>query len=127
MPAGMRLQMVWGMRADIKDSTLWWMSYFFRNCYTAQTRYQFLLETGPVHEWYEGNYPGAVLLGIGNRRDETTLKKFRSRHTRAQRQVLKSFILLVRIAMLRKPPISWLALVAIRTSCSQVLLQFFNV
>ncbi|GFW18712.1 hypothetical protein TNCV_1369661 [Trichonephila clavipes] len=54
----------------------------------SQTRYQVLLEVGPfVHERYERNYPGAALLRKGSRRDETTLSKFRSRHTRAQRHV----------------------------------------
>ncbi|GFT67411.1 RNase H domain-containing protein [Trichonephila clavipes] len=41
----------------------------------------------PVHEWYEGNHPGAALLEIGSRRDETTLARFRSGHTRVQRHV----------------------------------------
>ncbi|GFV80121.1 uncharacterized protein TNCV_1476841 [Trichonephila clavipes] len=41
----------------------------------------------PVHERYEGNHPGAALLGAGSRRDETTLSRFRSGHTRDQRYV----------------------------------------
>ncbi|GFT13254.1 hypothetical protein TNCV_4077091 [Trichonephila clavipes] len=42
----------------------------------------------PVHEWYEGNHPGAALLGTGRRRDETTLARFHSGHTRAQRLMM---------------------------------------
>ncbi|GFV63900.1 RNase H domain-containing protein [Trichonephila clavipes] len=34
-----------------------------------------------VHEWYEGNRPGAALLGTSSRRDETTLASLRSGHT----------------------------------------------
>ncbi|GFU08165.1 hypothetical protein TNCV_3766181 [Trichonephila clavipes] len=39
----------------------------------------------PLHEWFEGNHP--VLLGTVSRRDETSLARFRSGHTRAQRHV----------------------------------------
>ncbi|GFX40743.1 catalase [Trichonephila clavipes] len=42
----------------------------------------------PLHEWYEGNHPSAALLGTGSRRDETTLARFRSGHTRAQWHVV---------------------------------------
>ncbi|GFW51639.1 hypothetical protein TNCV_4213151 [Trichonephila clavipes] len=38
----------------------------------------------PVHECYEGNCPGAVLLGESNRRVETTLPRLHSGHTRVQ-------------------------------------------
>ncbi|GFT58767.1 hypothetical protein TNCV_4237241 [Trichonephila clavipes] len=31
-----------------------------------------LFPLGSIHEWNEGNNPGAALLGIGSRRDETT-------------------------------------------------------
>ncbi|GFY27294.1 hypothetical protein TNCV_2069141 [Trichonephila clavipes] len=34
----------------------------------------------PVHEWYEGNHPGAALLGTRSRGDGTTLARFRSGH-----------------------------------------------
>ncbi|GFV81723.1 uncharacterized protein TNCV_1703781 [Trichonephila clavipes] len=82
----------------------------------------------PVHEWYEGNCPGAALLGRSSRRDEIIPARLRCGHTQSQRRVLK-FTLLVRIAMLPKPllPVSWLVLVDIRAICSQVLLQFFIV
>ncbi|GFT72026.1 hypothetical protein TNCV_2516481 [Trichonephila clavipes] len=35
----------------------------------------------PVHELYEGNHPGAALLGTNRRRYETTLARLRSGHT----------------------------------------------
>ncbi|GFX76297.1 catalase [Trichonephila clavipes] len=37
-----------------------------------------------VHEWYEGNRPGAVLLETSSKRDETTLTRLLSGHTRVQ-------------------------------------------
>ncbi|GFU57100.1 hypothetical protein TNCV_1779641 [Trichonephila clavipes] len=64
-----------------KDS--WWLPCFFRNCSPCQTRYQFFLEAGPIHKLYEENHPGATLLETGSRRDETTLARLRSGHTRA--------------------------------------------
>ncbi|GFY16232.1 hypothetical protein TNCV_2348771 [Trichonephila clavipes] len=36
-----------------------------------------------LHEWYEGNHPDAALLGTSSRKDETSLARFRSGHTRA--------------------------------------------
>ncbi|GFV42391.1 putative transposable element [Trichonephila clavipes] len=41
----------------------------------------------PTHEWYEGNRPGAALLGTSSRRDEATHWTLLSGHTRAQRHV----------------------------------------
>ncbi|GFU20705.1 uncharacterized protein TNCV_3176431 [Trichonephila clavipes] len=41
----------------------------------------------PVHEWYERNRPDVALLGTDSRREETTLARFRSGHTRAQRHL----------------------------------------
>ncbi|GFW19389.1 hypothetical protein TNCV_1602831 [Trichonephila clavipes] len=38
----------------------------------------------PLQEFYEGNRPGATLLGTSSRRDETILARLRSGHTRAQ-------------------------------------------
>ncbi|GFU81355.1 hypothetical protein TNCV_1380231 [Trichonephila clavipes] len=63
------------------------MAYVFRNCYSHQTRYQFLLETNPAPEWYEGNRPGAALLRTSSRRDETILEILRSGRTRTQMHV----------------------------------------
>ncbi|GFS95985.1 transposable element Tcb2 transposase [Trichonephila clavipes] len=56
-------------------------------CYASQTRCQFLLEASPIYEWYDGNHPDVALLGLGSRRDETSLARFRSGHTRAQRHM----------------------------------------
>ncbi|GFS50807.1 hypothetical protein TNCV_4847251 [Trichonephila clavipes] len=50
--------------------------------FRGQTRYQFLLEAGPLHKWYESNHPGAALFGTGSRLDETTLAGFLSGPTR---------------------------------------------
>ncbi|GFW66448.1 hypothetical protein TNCV_3309671 [Trichonephila clavipes] len=41
-----------------------------------------------VHELYEGNRPGAALLGANSKRDETSLARLHSGHTRAQRHVV---------------------------------------
>ncbi|GFT41153.1 uncharacterized protein TNCV_5034341 [Trichonephila clavipes] len=38
----------------------------------------------PVHEWYEGNRPGAALPGTSSRQDEIIVARLRSGHTRAQ-------------------------------------------
>ncbi|GFW05755.1 RNase H domain-containing protein [Trichonephila clavipes] len=54
----------------------------------------------PVDEWYEGNCPGAALLGTSIRSDETTHAWFRNGHTRAQRHVAGlKFTLPVQIAL----------------------------
>ncbi|GFY09660.1 uncharacterized protein TNCV_381551 [Trichonephila clavipes] len=71
-----------------------------------------------VHEWYEGNRPGAVLLGTGSRRDETTLSgcfAVEILELNGMWHALK-FTLLVQIATSPKPllPISWPVLVEIR-------------
>ncbi|GFV73816.1 hypothetical protein TNCV_373561 [Trichonephila clavipes] len=63
------------------------LPYIFRNYFPSQTRSQFLLEAGPRTEWYEGNHPGAALLGTSSRRNETTLARLPSEQTRAQRLV----------------------------------------
>ncbi|GFT80937.1 uncharacterized protein TNCV_1935291 [Trichonephila clavipes] len=46
----------------------------------------FTWRQAPVHEWYEGNRPGASLLGT-SRRDEMIFARLRSGHTLAQRHM----------------------------------------
>ncbi|KAF8785234.1 hypothetical protein HNY73_010806 [Argiope bruennichi] len=38
----------------------------------------------PMHEWYVESRPDAVLIGVGNRHNQTTLARFRSGHTHVQ-------------------------------------------
>ncbi|GFT99586.1 catalase [Trichonephila clavipes] len=72
----------------------------------------------PVREWYEGNRPGAALFGTSSRREETTLARLRSGHTRAQRHVAGHKVY---------PPCPNCSVVALRARHSEVLLQFFIV
>ncbi|GFW82536.1 hypothetical protein TNCV_1794291 [Trichonephila clavipes] len=41
-----------------------------------------------VQQWYEGNHPGAALLGTGNRREEINIARLRSGHTQAEWHVV---------------------------------------
>ncbi|GFV44767.1 hypothetical protein TNCV_563181 [Trichonephila clavipes] len=68
---------IWRVILDIGDC------YDYTNCYPGQTRYQSLLEAGPVHERDEGNRPGATLFGTSSKQDETTLARLFCGHIRA--------------------------------------------
>ncbi|GFX62757.1 hypothetical protein TNCV_3350831 [Trichonephila clavipes] len=81
----------------------------------------------PYKKWYEGNHPGAALLGTGSGRDETTLVRgfaVNILELNGMRRVLKFTLLVFPKSLLST---SWLVLVAIGASCSQFLAQFFNV
>ncbi|GFV79510.1 hypothetical protein TNCV_279651 [Trichonephila clavipes] len=87
MSARMRFQMVWPMRATIKILCMVAALLFQKLLHESNKMSVPLGHEYSVHEWYEGNHPGAALLGTGSRRDETTLARFRRGHTRAQRHV----------------------------------------
>ncbi|GFV47478.1 uncharacterized protein TNCV_885501 [Trichonephila clavipes] len=73
MSAGMGLQMVWLVRAAIKIPFLVAALLFQKLLHESNKTSVPLGSRTLVHEWYEGNHPGAALLGTGSKRDETTL------------------------------------------------------
>ncbi|GFX82227.1 hypothetical protein TNCV_33351 [Trichonephila clavipes] len=87
MSKGMRLQIVWPGRAAIKIPRKVDALLFQKLLHESNKVSVPLGGRPPVHEWYEGNSPGAALFGTSSRRDETTLAGFGSGHTRAQRHV----------------------------------------
>ncbi|GFX91448.1 hypothetical protein TNCV_3545311 [Trichonephila clavipes] len=100
MSVGMRLQMVWPVRAAIKILRMGGCITFSEIATRVKQDTSSSWKQAPIHEWYEGNHPGAALLGTGSSRDETTLARFRSGYTRAQRHVAGlKFTLFVRIAI----------------------------
>ncbi|GFV39827.1 hypothetical protein TNCV_2478431 [Trichonephila clavipes] len=112
------------LKGSHKDFTYVWLSYFFRNCYTSQTRYQFFLEAGPVREWYERTHPWVALHGRCSKRDQTIfLLGFAVDilELNGKWRVCK-FALLVRLAIRPKPLLSTSCLVLIFDK-SQLLLS----
>ncbi|GFX15806.1 uncharacterized protein TNCV_1061281 [Trichonephila clavipes] len=88
MSAGMRLQIVRPVREAIKILRMGGCLIVSEIATRVEQDMSSSWKQAPVNEWYEGNHPGAALLGKGSRRDETTLARFLSGHTRAQRHVV---------------------------------------
>ncbi|GFU97041.1 hypothetical protein TNCV_1423411 [Trichonephila clavipes] len=81
----------------------------------------------PVHEWYEGNHPGTVLLETGTKRDQTALARFRSEHTSPKWHVegLKVYPSCPNCNAIQDAPANILACIGCnKSSWSQVLLLY---
>ncbi|GFV12648.1 RNase H domain-containing protein [Trichonephila clavipes] len=68
-----------------KDSTHGGCLTFSEIATRAKQDISFSWRQSPVHVWYEGSCPDAVLLRTSSRQDETFLVRLRSGHTSAQR------------------------------------------